>query len=144
MREMSGKGEGWDPVEPTGAPCSSPLVESHRTCGRNTQKLVGVPVKKAAPRLTHDFARLLQALRQRNQSSGAMATRVEITRDAALSSLAFETMRRDYDLSFTTGLSSTMGSQVLRLQESAGLIFNFRFDETLRRSAEAVVVLADK
>ena len=44
-----------------------------------------------------------------------------------------------------------MGSQVLRLPESAGLIFNFPFGqtlrrsaETLRRSAEAVVVLADK
>ena len=37
-----------------------------------------------------------------------------------------------------------MGSQVLRLPESAGLIFNFQFGKTLRRSAEAVVVLADK
>ena len=37
-----------------------------------------------------------------------------------------------------------MGSQVLRLPESAGLIFNFQFGKTLRRSAEAVVVLVDK
>ena len=47
-------------------------------------------------------------------------------------------MRRGYDPSFT------MGSQVLRLPGSAGLIFNFQFGKTLRRSAEAVVLLADK
>ena len=65
-----------------------------------------------------------------------MSTRIEITRDVALFSLAFESMRRGYDLSFTTG------SQVLRLPESAGLIFNFQFGKTLRRSVEVVVVLA--
>ena len=37
-----------------------------------------------------------------------------------------------------------MGSQVLRLPESAGHIFNFQSGKTLRLSAEAVVVLADK
>ena len=47
-------------------------------------------------------------------------------------------MRRGHDLSFA------MGSQVLRLPESAELIFNFLFGKTLRRSTEAVVVLADK
>ena len=47
-------------------------------------------------------------------------------------------MRRGYDVSFT------VGSQVLRLPESAGHILNFQFGKTLRRSAEVVVVLADK
>ena len=46
-------------------------------------------------------------------------------------------MRRGFDLSFT------LGSQVLRLPESAGLVFNFHFGKTLRKSVEAVVVLAD-
>ena len=46
-------------------------------------------------------------------------------------------MRRGFDLSFT------LGSRVLRLPESAGLIFNFHFGKTLRKSVEAVVVLAD-
>ena len=36
-----------------------------------------------------------------------------------------------------------MGSQVLRLPESAGLTFYFQFGKTLRRSAEAVDILAD-
>ena len=37
-----------------------------------------------------------------------------------------------------------MGSQVLRLPESAGLILNFHFGTTLPRSADAVGVLAGK
>ena len=37
-----------------------------------------------------------------------------------------------------------MGSQVLRLPDSAGHIFNFQFGKTPRRSAEAVVFLAEK
>ena len=138
MREILGKVEDWDPVQKQGNPCSSPLVESYLTCVNNTQRQVGVPVKQATPLLTHDFARLLQDLRQRAQSESLTAARIEITRDIALFALAFDSMRRGYDLSFT------MGSQVLRLPESAGLIFNFLFGKTLRRSTEAVVVLADK
>ena len=126
MKEMLGKGEEWDPREKRGNLCSSPLVESYLTCGSNTQKQVGVPVKQAASRLTHDFPRMLQDLRQRAQSEGSMSARIEVTRDIALFSLAFESMRRGYDLSFT------MGSQVLRLPESAGLIFNFQFGKKLR------------
>ena len=47
-------------------------------------------------------------------------------------------MRRGHDLPFT------LGSQLLRLPESAGVIFNFQFGKTLRKSTEAVVVLAEK
>ena len=46
-------------------------------------------------------------------------------------------MRRGHDLSFTKG------SQVLRLPQYRGLIFNFQFGKTLRKSSEAVGVLAD-
>ena len=75
-------------------PCFSPLVESYLTCVSDTQKQVGVPVKQAAPLLTHDFARLLQDLRQRAQSAGSMSVRTEIARDIALFSLAFDSIRR--------------------------------------------------
>ena len=51
-----------------GNPRSSPLVESCPTCVNNPQKQAGVPVKQAAPFLTHDFAKLLQDLWQRTQS----------------------------------------------------------------------------
>ena len=67
-----------------------------------------------------------------------MPARTEIARDIALFSLAFESIRRGYDL------SDTMGSIVLRLPESVGLTFNFQFEKTFWRSAEAVVVLAGK
>ena len=46
-------------------------------------------------------------------------------------------MRRGFDL------SSTLVSRVLRLPESAGLVCNFHFGKILRKSVEAVVVLAD-
>ena len=138
MREMSGKVEDWDPVQKRGNACSSLLVEPYLTCVSNTQRQVGVPVEQAAPLLTHDFARLLQDLRQRAQSESLKATRIEITRDIALFSLAFDSMRRGYDPPFT------LDSQVMRLSESAGLIFNFLFGKTWRRSTEVVVVLADK
>ena len=61
---------------------------------------------------------------------------IAITRDVALFSLAFYSKRRGFDLSFT------LGSQLLRLPESAGLVMNFHFGKTLQKSVEAVV-LAD-
>ena len=67
-----------------------------------------------------------------------MAERISLTRDIALFSLTFYSMRRGYDLSFT------LGSQILKLPNSRGLIFNFQFGKTLRASNEAVVVLADR
>ena len=48
-----------------------------------------------------------------------MSARTEIARDIARFYLAFESIRRGYDLSITKG------AQVLRLPESAGLIFSF-------------------
>ena len=82
----------------------------------DTQKQVGVPVKQAAPLLTHDFARLLQDLRQRAQSAGSMSARIEITRGIALFSLVFESMRRGYDLPgiFYHGLAGIAATRVGR------------------------------
>ena len=68
MKETLGKAEDWGQIEMRGNPRSSPLVESCPTCVNNPQKQAGVPVKQAAPFLTHDFAKLLQDLRQRTQS----------------------------------------------------------------------------
>ena len=42
FRQQLGKGEEWDPVEKTGNPCSSVLVESHLTFVTEEQKRVGV------------------------------------------------------------------------------------------------------
>lgn len=47
-------------------------------------------------------------------------------------------MRRGYDLSFI------LGSQILKLPESKGLIFNFQFGKMPGASSEAVVVFADQ
>ena len=88
--------------------------------------------------LAHVLAGLLEDMRSRVQLLQSFAQRIAITRDIALYSLAFASMRRGHDLSFTKG------SQILRLPECRGLIFNFQFGKTLRKSSEAVVVLADK
>ena len=81
---------------------------------------------------------LLSDMRSRAQVAASLAERVSLTRDIALFSLAFYSMRRGYDLSFA------LGSQIMKLPNSRGLIFNLQFGKTLRASSEAVVVLADR
>ena len=102
------------------------------------QKQVGVPVNQATPMLEHTLMDLLSGMGSRAQVATSLAKRISLTRDNALYALAFFSMRRGYDLSYT------LGSQILRLLESRGLIFNFQFGKTLRASSEAVVVLADR
>ena len=58
-----------------------------------------------------------------------------LTRDIALFSLAFYSMNRVYDLSFTLGFT------ILKLPSSRGLIFNFHFGKTLRALSKAAVIL---
>eukprot|EP00752_Nemacystus_decipiens_P007886 g7046.t1 len=97
FRQELGRSAAWHPVDRTGNPCDSVLVESQ-----------------------------------------SVSERISTTRDIALFSLAFYTMRRGFDL------SCTLGSQVLQLPESAGMIYNFQFGKTLRKSVDSVVVLADR
>ena len=98
MREQLGKVEEWNHAEEKGNPCSSLLVESYLTFVNEEQKQVGVPVKQAAPRLAHTLAQLLQGMRTRAQLAESLSQRVAITRDIALFSLAFYSMRRGFDL----------------------------------------------
>ena len=86
--------------------------------------------------LSHTLARLPQSMRVSAHLAESLSQRIAITRDIALFSLAFYCMTRDFHLSFT------LASRILRLPESAGLVFNFLFGKTLRKSVEAVVVLA--
>lgn len=137
MKELLGKGEEWDPLRRSGNPCSSPLVDAYLTSTGVEQRKVGVVVNQAEAMLTDTLVQLLRDMRARAQVAPALATRISLTRDIALYTLAFASMRRGYDLSFT------LGSQILRLPESRGLIFNFHFGKTLRESAEAVVVRPD-
>ena len=87
--------------------------------------------------LSHTLAQLLKSARVRAQLAESLSQRIAITRDIALFSLAFYSMRRGFDS------SSTLASRVLRLPESAGFVFNFLLGKPLRKSVEAVVVLAD-
>ena len=51
--------------------------------------------------LAHVLAGLLEDMRSRVQLLQSFAQRIAITRDIALYSLAFASMRRGHDLSFT-------------------------------------------
>lgn len=108
-----------------GNPCTSPAVDAYLTFTTEEQKRVGVTAKQAAPLLEDTLVDLLPHMRVRALASGSAAERITITRDIALFALAHHTTRRRFDLSFT------MGSQVLRLPESRGFLFNFLFGKTL-------------
>ena len=74
-------------------------------------------------------------MRLRAQVASSLAEPISLTRDIAWYSLAFYSMRRGYNLSFT------MGSHILRLPAPKGLIFNFQIGKTLRAS---MVMLAGR
>lgn len=136
-REELGKGAAWNPTDHSGNQCDSQVVESYPTCVSEEQRRGGTPVRQAAPLLAHTLEFLLEHMRTRAQLSESVRERISITRDIALYALAFYTMRRGFDL------SCTLSSQVLQLPDSAGMIYNFQFGKTLRKSTDSVVVLAD-
>lgn len=97
--EQLGKGETWDPMARTGSPCS-PLVGSYLIFTIAVQKSGGFPVKQADPMLVPIFTQLLRDLRSRAHAASSLEERISITRDFALYSLAFASLRRDNDLPF--------------------------------------------
>ena len=106
MKE-NGKGEEWDSVRRVGNPCSSPLVDSYPTFVSEKQKQVGVQVNQAAPMLEHTPINLLGGMRSRTQVASPVAERFSsLTRDMALYSSAFYSMRRGHDIFLTTGSKS--------------------------------------
>ena len=136
-KESLFRGDVWDPRSANGNPCGSPRVDAYLTYAMETQKQVGVPVNQAAPLLSDTLEKLLESMQLRLLLASD-AEAISIARDIALFALAFHTMRRGFDI------SNTLGSHILRLPDSAGLIVNFQFGKTLRVSAkEAVVVMAD-
>ncbi|CAM9560049.1 unnamed protein product [Pylaiella littoralis] len=136
-REQLARGDPWNSETRSGNPCDAPLVESYLLCTAEEQKMGGVAVKQAEPMLAHALETLLASMRTRAQLSLSIQERISITRDIALFALAFYTMRRGFDL------SSTLASQVLKLPNSEGFIFNFYLGKTLRTSTDSVVVRAD-
>ena len=88
--------------------------------------------------LEHLLINLLGDMRSRAQVAASLAERISLTRDIALFSLAFYSMRRGYDLFLK------LGSNIPKRPIFRDLIFNFQFGKTLRASSEAVVVLADR
>lgn len=134
-RQSAHRGEDWDPIQRRGNPCGSPRVSSYLKYATETQKQVGVPIKQAAPILSHTVVELLESMRLR-ATVAEPAQAIVIVRDMALFALAFHTMRRGFDL------SNALGSHVLRLPDSTGLILNFQFGKTLRSFADETVVVS--
>jgi len=135
-KEKLGRGEAWNPVLQTGNPCASPMVEAYLTFTSEEQKQVGVTVNQASPMLEDTLAELLRHMRLGAQAATTTNERIVVTRDIAIFALAWYSMRRGDDLTWT------LAPQILRLPESQGFIFNFLFGKTLRASSAAVVVLA--
>ena len=133
-----GKGEERDPVHRVVNPFSSSLVDSCLTFVSEEQKHVGVPANQAAPMLKRTLVDLLSDMRSRAQVAALLVEQISLTRDIALFSLVFCSMRRGFDLSFT------LGSKMLKLPKFRSLPFNFHFGKTPRASSEAVVVIADR
>ena len=136
-KELLCRGDVWDLTLEQGNPCASPLVESYITYVSETKEQGGVEVKQAAPLLLDTLAKLLANMRIRAMRAESLAESLSITRDVALFSLAFYTMKRGFDI------SNTLGSQLLRLPGSAGWIVNFQFGKTTRVPKGAKVVVAD-
>ena len=69
--------------------------------------------------LEHTLMGLLRDMRSQAQVASSLAERISLTINISLYALAFFSMRRGHDLSFT------LGSQILRLAASRALKFNF-------------------
>ena len=102
LEERLGKDGAWGPMARTGNPCS-PLVESYLIFTMKEQKSGesgGFPVKQADPMLVSISTQLSRDMRSRAQAASSLEERISITRDVALCSIAFASLRRDNDLPF--------------------------------------------
>ena len=95
------------------------MVNSCLTFVSEEQKQVGVPVNQAAPMLEYTLMDLQSDVRSRVHVTTSLAERISLTRGIARYALAFFSVCRGYEFSFI------LGSQILRLPESRGLVFNF-------------------
>lgn len=122
-----GKGDTWDTSTSAGNPCTIPLhrfllnvYDGRREAGGSSRAPSGCDADAHPPGLVAGYEVWGAA------GSLSLARRTTITRGIALFSLAFASLRRGHDLSFTLG-SQVLRSQVLRLPESQATIFNFQF-----------------
>lgn len=85
----------------SGNPCDSLVAETYLTCVSEEQKRNGTPVSQAEPLLAHTLEELLEHMHMCARLSQSVKERISITRAIAFYSLAFATMRREFDLSCT-------------------------------------------
>ena len=135
--EILGKTEPWDNKEKRGNPADSDIVRGYLSCSRVEQRRVGVIVNQARPLLAPVLTRLVAYMRTSAPVLPTVGERLARMRDVALFIVAFHTMQRGFDL------SCALASQVLRLPNGAGLIFNFHLRKTLRASSHSVVAKRD-
>ena len=75
----------------------------------------------AAACFDFQVSKLIPYMRRTARSRKTMGEHISITRDIALFCVAFHTYGRGFDVSFT------LGPQVVKLLEGAGLVFKFHF-----------------
>ena len=122
MKEILGKGEEWDPkkkagesIQKRGNPCSRLLVVLPHMCEQHT-KTGGDPGLASGPTVD---ARLCQVAARSEATSSVRRVDVRTDRDYSRHCAVFLGVRIDHA---RLRPIVTMGSQVLRLPESAGLI----------------------
>ena len=143
ISEELGKVEEWCPAKQHGNPVASPIVRFYLKHASEEQRqggvLGGVLVKPVPPpMLSPQLKELVRDMRRRAKQCSTASERIAVTRDIAVFCVAFHTMKRGLDL------ARTLGTELLRLPDHKGLVFNFQFGKLLRASSQAVVVRQDE
>ena len=90
--------------------------------------------KQAPPLVAGQLQKLVGDIRRRVPTVPTAAQRFVMVRDVMIFCVAFNTMKRGFELSVA------LASQVLQMSRGEGFIFNFLFSKLLRESSQTVVV----
>ena len=90
--------------------------------------------KQAPPLVAGQLQKLVGDIRRRVPTVPTAAQRFVMVRDVMIFCVAFNTMKRGFELSVA------LASQVLQMSRGEVFIFNFLFSKMLRESSQTVVV----
>ena len=126
----------WSDALWMGNPIRSNLVTQYMTLTREEQKKAGVAVEQAPAVLPSHLHTIVSPLRARLKCTPDPYTRVVLARDLALFTVAFETTKREDEL------SRTLIQRILRLSNLRGFLFNFQWGKTTRDGADCHISVA--
>ena len=126
----------WSDKLRTGTPARGASVTSYMVISREEHKTAGVTVKQAPALLSSHLRALVVPMRARLCcTEDPSYTRALLARDIAPLTVAFRTKRKGDEL------SRTLIQRILRLPNKCGLLFNFRWGQTLRSRADHILTM---